>query len=233
MTSPFPISLLEPAPIPALGRKCLQTSVLAEADVVARAQAGDADAFSYLYSQNKKRVSSICMRMVHDYSLAEDLTQEVFLQVHRKLSSFRGEAAFTTWLHRLAVNTVLMHLRKRSPSTVSLEYLLANPDEEIVGRGFGTSDLAQTGAIDRVAIDRAANTLAPGYRTVFFLHDVQGFRHDEIASILKCSRGNTKSQLHKARRVLRGALDRKVPRGADACSSMFMNRSCCVSARAG
>jgi RNA polymerase sigma-70 factor (ECF subfamily) len=207
LSSTIPISLMESAPIPALGYKRLQAPDRSrEAEFVARAQAGDHDAFSELYLRNKRRVFSICMRMVRDSSLAEDLAQEVFLQVHRKLPTFRGDSVFSTWLHRLAVNTVLMHLRKGALSVVSLDYLMTEVPEERAGRDFGACDLTQAGALDRVAIDRAVATLAPGYRSVFFLHDVQGFRHGEIASMLKCSPGNTKSQLHKARRVLRGVL---------------------------
>jgi len=176
------------------------------ANAVARAKAGDHEAFSELYSLHKARVFTVCIRIVRDFGLAEDLTQEVFLQVHRKLSSFRGESAFTTWLHRLAVNTVLMHLRKRALSLVSLDQMMASGPEERVGRGLSAPDLMQTGAVDRLTIDRAVATLAPGYRNVFVLHDVHGFDHGEIASMLKCTCGNTKSQLHKARRVLRRTL---------------------------
>jgi RNA polymerase sigma-70 factor (ECF subfamily) len=154
------------------------------------------------------------MRMVPDSSAAEDLTQETFLQVHRKLATFRGDSVFSTWLHRLAVNTVLMYLRKHTVSVVSLDYLMENVPEDRAGRDFGTCDLTQAGTLDRVAIDRAVTTLAPGYRSIFFLHDVQGFRHGEIASMLKCSLGNTKSQLHKARRILRGALSGEFTRVA-------------------
>ena len=154
------------------------------------------------------------MRMAPDRSVAEDLVQETFLQVHRKLATFRGDSVFSTWLHRLAVNTVLMYLRKHALPVVSLDYLMENVPEERAGRDFGTRDLAQAGALDRVAIDRAVTTLAPGYRSIFFLHDIQGFRHSEIASMLKCSLGNTKSQLHKARQVLRGALSGEVTRVA-------------------
>lgn len=205
--STFPISLLNSACMPTLVRKLPKTpTVSGENDVVARAKGGDHEAFTELYTLHKRRVFSICMRMVRDFSLAEDLTQETFLQLHRKLTSFRGESAFTTWLHRLAVNTTLMHLRKRGLSLISLDYLIAEVPEERAGRGFGTLDLRQAGAIDRLAIERAVATLAPGYRTVFNLHDVQGFEHGEIASMLHCTRGNTKSQLHKARRILRRAL---------------------------
>jgi RNA polymerase sigma-70 factor (ECF subfamily) len=149
------------------------------------------------------------MRMVRDFALAEDLTQDAFLQVHRRIASFRGDSAFTTWLHRLAVNTVLMHLRKRALAVVSLDHLMEDVPEERAGRRFGTRDLVQAGVVDRLDIDRALATMAPGYRSIFLLHDIHGFDHAEIASMLKCTRGNTKSQLHKARRVLRGNLSSK------------------------
>jgi RNA polymerase sigma-70 factor (ECF subfamily) len=129
---------------------------------VSRAQAGDRDAFSEICVQHKRRVFSICMNIVHDFSLAEDLSQETFLQVHRKLESFRGKSAFTTWLHRLAVNTVLMHLRKRILPVVSLDQLATDAREEHMGRGFCARDLAQTGTVDRLAIHRAVASIAPG-----------------------------------------------------------------------
>jgi RNA polymerase sigma-70 factor (ECF subfamily) len=144
--------------------------------------------------------------MVRDHALAEDLTQEAFLQLHRKIASFRGDSAFTTWLHRLAVNTVLMHLRKRALAVVSLDHLMEDVPEERAGRSFGARDLLQAGVVDRLAIERVIDTMAPGYRSIFLLHDIHGFDHGEIASMLKCTRGNTKSQLHKARRILRGTL---------------------------
>jgi RNA polymerase sigma-70 factor (ECF subfamily) len=149
------------------------------------------------------------MRMVRDFALAEDLTQDAFLQVHRRISMFRGDSAFTTWLHRLAVNTVLMYLRKRALAVVSLDHLMEDVPEERAGRSFGARDLTQAGVADRLDIDRALASMAPGYRSIFLLHDIQGFDHTEIASMLNCTRGNTKSQLHKARRVLRAALASK------------------------
>jgi RNA polymerase sigma-70 factor (ECF subfamily) len=176
------------------------------ARTLAQAQAGDDDAFAKLYLQHKKHVFSVCWRMVHDYSQAEDLTQETFLQLHRKLATFRGDSAFTTWLHRITVNTVLMHLRKRALPVVSLDYLMTAIPEERVGCEVGARDISQIGVVDRVAIDRAAVNLAPGYRSTFLLHDIHGFQHKEIASILNCTLGNSKSQLHKARRVLRRIL---------------------------
>src|SRR6202042_1523202 len=129
-----------------------------------RAQTGDPDAFSELYSQHKSRVFSICIRMVRNVALAEDLTQETFLQLHRKLATFRGESAFTTWLHRMTVNIVLMRLRKRVLPVVSLDQMIEGVPEVKDGRGFGTRDLSQIGVVDRVAIQRALDTLPPGYR---------------------------------------------------------------------
>jgi RNA polymerase sigma-70 factor (ECF subfamily) len=206
-TSTFPISLFDSTPIPAF--PCQRPASPAKPpldDVLVRAQAGNHDAFSQLYLLHKKRVFGICLRMVRDFSMAEDLTQETFLQLHRKLTSFRGESLFTTWLHRMTVNIVLMRLRKRVLPVVSLDQMMTDIPEEHVGRSFGTWDRKQTGAVDRISIERAVDTLAPGYRNVFLLHDVQGLEHREIASQEGCSLGNSKSQLHKARRALRGAL---------------------------
>jgi RNA polymerase sigma-70 factor (ECF subfamily) len=181
-------------------------------EVLVLAQAGDPDAFSKLYLRHKKRVFSICMRMVHDFPLAEDLAQETFIQLHRKLASFRGDSAFTTWLHRMTVNVVLMHLRKRVLPVVSLDQIMTDIPEEHVGRSFGTCDRRQTGVVDRIAIERAVATLAPGYRYFFLLHDVHGLEHREIATMKGCSLGNSKSQLHKARRALRDALSAQTER---------------------
>ncbi|HUX44448.1 MAG TPA: RNA polymerase sigma factor [Terracidiphilus sp.] len=206
-TSTSPMSLQVSAHPPAVVHERPRTVARSrEADAVARAQGGDQDAFSELYLQHKRRVFSVCMRFVSDFSLAEDLTQDTFLQVHRKLASFRGDSAFSTWLHRLAVNTVLMHLRKRVLAVASLDHLMESIPDQRAGRNFGTRDLAQAGVIDRLAIERALATIAPGYRKIFLLHDIHGYDHFEISTMLNCSCGNTKSQLHKARRVLRRAL---------------------------
>ena len=174
--------------------------------VVARAQAGDHQAFTELHSLYKCRVYKICLRMVHNVALAQDLSQDSFLQLHRKIGTFQGNSAFSTWLHRLTVNVVLMHLRRKGLPLVPLEYVAPDAHEEHYGERFGTIDRYLAGAIDRAAIDRAANILPAGYRTIFYLHDVKGFEHHEIASRLRCSIGNSKSQLHKARRNLRDAL---------------------------
>ena len=142
--------------------------------------------------------------MVGNSTEAEDLTQDVFLQVFRKIHTFRGEAAFSTWLHRLAVNVVLMRMRKKPLPQISLEEAI-EPNEEFgrPSKEFGEPDLRLVGLVDRLNIERALGQLPPGYRLIFVLHDVQGHEHKEIAGILGCSVGNSKSQLHKARKRLR------------------------------
>jgi RNA polymerase sigma-70 factor (ECF subfamily) len=207
VTSTLPVSLFDPIAIPASGRRRLASPTQANSDdVLARAQGGDPDAFSQLYKLHKKRVFAICMRMVRDFSMAEDMTQETFLQMHRKLSSFRGESLFTTWLHRMTVNIVLMRLRKGVLPVVSLDEMMTDIPERHFGRRFGACDRAQAGVVDRVTIERAIDALAPGYRRFFLLHDVHGLGHPEIATMEGCSQGTSKSQVHKARRALRNAL---------------------------
>ncbi len=149
--------------------------------------------------------------MVGNTAEAEDLTQEAFLQLFRKIATFRGESAFSTWLHRLAVNVVLMKLRKKSGKETSLEQV-TEPDEEsgTPRRDFGTIDLRLSGSLDRVNLQRAVDQLPPGYKAAFILHDVQGYEHNEIAEMLGCSIGNSKSQLHKARMRLRDLLQEVV-----------------------
>ena len=137
---------------------------------------------------------------------AEDLTQEAFLQLYRKIATFRGESAFSTWLHRLAVNVVLMHLRKKNLATVSLEESLEPQQEDGPKKDVGTRDNLLAGTIDRVNLERAIGSLPRGYRVIFVLHDVEGYEHNEIAEMMGCSIGNSKSQLHKARMKLRDLL---------------------------
>jgi RNA polymerase sigma-70 factor (ECF subfamily) len=177
-----------------------------EPGVLVRAQAGDHHAFAHIYSLHKRRIYSLCLRMVSNIAAAEDLTQEVFLQLHRKIATFRGDSAFSTWLHRLAINVVLMHLRKRALPVVSLDEAMEPAAEERSARSFGAHDLNLTGAIDRMALQRAIENLPEGYRLIFVLHDIEGFEHNQIADMLECSIGNSKSQLHKARLKLRDAL---------------------------
>jgi RNA polymerase sigma-70 factor, ECF subfamily len=180
---------------------------LGEAEAIRRAQQGDADAFERIYRLHNRRVYALCLRMVGNTAEAEDLTQEAFLQLFRKIATFRGESAFSTWLHRLAVNVVLMRLRKKTLAVSSLEET-TEPDEDTGGprKDIGGPDLRLSGSVDRVNLERAVEQLPPGYRSVFVLHDVQGYEHNEIAVIMNCSIGNSKSQLHKARMRLRELL---------------------------
>jgi RNA polymerase sigma-70 factor (ECF subfamily) len=189
----------------------IETGEVPEAESIRRAQQGDAAAFERLYRLHSRRVYSLCLRMVGNTAEAEDLTQEAFLQLFRKIATFRGESAFSTWLHRLAVNVVLMKLRKKSGKETSLEQV-TEPDEEsgTPRRDFGAPDLTLTGSIDRVNLQRAVEQLPPGYKSVFVLHDVQGYEHNEIAEMMGCSIGNSKSQLHKARMRLRDLLQEAV-----------------------
>ena len=183
-------------------QKTVAPKVASETQLVARAQHGDEEAFAALFEMHKRRVYSLCLRMTGNTAEAEDLTQEAFLQLFRKITTFRGESAFSTWLHRLAVNVVLMHLRKKGLQQVSLDETDSSQDEP-VKRDYGDHDRRLTGSIDRISLSRAIADLPPGYRTVFVLHDVEGYEHNEIAEIMNCSVGNSKSQLHKARMKLR------------------------------
>ena len=183
----------------------------AEAEALAQAQAGDPHAFAQIYALHKRRIYSLCLRMVNNAAEAEDLTQEAFLQLHRKIATFRGDSAFSTWLHRLAINVVLMHLRRKGLQVISLDEAMEPSPDEGPGRSFGAPDLALAGSIDRMALERAIADLPAGYRLIFVLHDVEGYEHNEIAAMLDCSIGNSKSQLHKARLKLRDAM-RAYPR---------------------
>jgi RNA polymerase sigma-70 factor (ECF subfamily) len=185
-----------------------QAGDLVEAEQIEKAKLGDAQAFQALYEKHKRRVYSLCLRMTSNTAEAEDLTQEAFLQLYRKIATFRGESAFSTWLHRLSVNVVLMHLRKKSLPVVSLEETTqgSGGEEDTPKKDFGAEDIALAGSIDRLQLQRAVDDLPPGYRTIFVLHDVEGYEHNEIAQIVGCSIGNSKSQLHKARMKLRDLL---------------------------
>lgn len=164
--------------------------------------AGDTLAFEQLYRRHFRRVYALCFRMTSNPTEAEDLTQDVFTHLFRKIGSFRGESAFTTWLHRLTVNQVLMHFRRRSARPE-----FTTPEGETpVQIVTGTANPDRMPIVDRIALERAITQLPPGYRTVFVLHDVEGNDHAEISNILGVSEGTSKSQLHKARLKLRQIL---------------------------
>lgn len=171
-------------------------------DLTQAASVGDMTAFQELYERHNRRVYSLCLRMTSNSAEAEDLTQEVFIQLFRKTGSFRGESAFTTWLHRLTVNQVLMHFRKRG---VKME-TTTDDGETPIQIVKGTENPGRMPIVDRIALDKAIAQLPPGYRTVFILHDVRGHEHEEIARMMGVSVGTSKSQLHKARMKLRGLL---------------------------
>src|ERR1700730_13841521 len=181
-------------------------TVTVDSEVIRRAQEGDADAFATLFHAHKARIYSVCLRMTNNAAEAEDLTQDAFLQVFRKIATFRGDSAFSTWLHRIAVNTVLMHFRKKSLTQVSLDEPYSNSDGAKIRREYGAKDNYLTGCVDRVALSNAIKDLPQGYRTIFLLHEVEGYEHQEIAQMLGCSVGNSKSQLYKAKLRIRELL---------------------------
>lgn len=178
-------------------------------ETIRLAQLGDASAFEIIYQKYASRVYALCLRMVRETREAEDLTQEAFLQLFRKIHTFRGESAFSTWLHRLTANIVLMHFRKKKLVSSSLEDIYAT-DEDHAGhdRELSAPDLRLTGLFDRVDLQTAIDRLPEGCKAMFLLHDVQGYDHNEIAEILGCSIGNSKSQLHRARLRLRKLLSK-------------------------
>jgi RNA polymerase sigma-70 factor (ECF subfamily) len=180
---------------------------LIEAEIIKRAQNGDEAMFELLYRRHSRRVYAVCLRMLKDPAEAEELTQEAFLLLFRKIHTFRGESAFSTWLHRLAVNRVLMCLRRKTLQAVSLdEPLDANETSGPPAIDLGCVDQVLEGSLDRINLERCIKRLPTGYRTIFLLHDVQGYKHQEIAEILGRSVGDSKSQLHKARGQLRSML---------------------------
>ena len=176
-----------------------------DAELIRMAQQGNADAFSTLFNAHKAKVYSICLRMTGNTAEAEDLMQDAFLQVFRKLAGFRGDSALSTWLYRVTVNTVLMHFRRKGLRQVSLDEPVSRPAGSLK-REHGKIDDRLTSSADRIDITRAMKELPTGYRTIFMLHEVDGYEHHEIAGILRCSIGNSKSQLHKAKTRMRELL---------------------------
>ncbi len=179
-----------------------------EAQAIAVLKQGDHSGFEVLYNREKRRIYCLCLRMVGDPALAEEMTQETFLTAFRRISTFRGDSRFSTWLYRIAVNCVLMHIREQRSriSETSLDEVPAADESASVADRFGHADSKLEASLDRVVLERAIAELPPGYRIVVVLHDIEGYEHNEIAALLGCSVGNTKSQLHKARIKLRRIL---------------------------
>lgn len=173
-------------------------------DLCRLAAAGNIAAFEVIYNRYNRRTYSLCLRMTSSQTEAEDLTQEVFIQLFRKIGSFRGDSAFSTWLHRLTVNQVLMHFRKRSVKNEKTSEDGEIPEQTVVG----STNPGRMQVVDRIALKTAIGELPPGYKKVFVLHDIEGFEHEEVANQLGISVGTSKSQLHKARLKLRGLLNK-------------------------
>lgn len=170
-----------------------------ERRLVDQAKAGDMTAFEELYRRNVGRVFALCMRMAGDASLAEELAQDVFVRAWEKLGTFRGDSAFSSWLHPLTVNVALTERRSRRRRT---------------SRVMTTDDLTPfekptraPGPEAGMDLEKALASLPPGARSVFVLHDVEGYQHNEIAELTGVAEGTSKAQLHRARRMLREALE--------------------------
>jgi RNA polymerase sigma-70 factor, ECF subfamily len=178
-----------------------ETRIAREREIVRRAREGDAAAFEQLYRENVNRVYALCCRLCGDAALAEELTQEVFVRAWRKLASFRGESAFSSWLHPLTVNVAYSERRSR----VRRESRVT-ATEDLSGYEAPGAPAAASGA--GIDLERALATLPDGAREVFVLHDVEGYKHDEIAALTGIATGTSKAQLHRARRLLREVLSR-------------------------
>ena len=176
---------------------------IADYELAQKAAAGDVDAFERIYWQHHRRVFGICLRMTKNTTEAEDVTQQVFLNLFKKIGSFRGDSAFTTWLHRITVNQMLMHLRSNRSRKEDITETGELPENNY--RVLEKSGSANQ-IVHRLQLNEAIAKLADGYRKVLVLHDIEGFEHEEIAKILGCASGTSKSQLHKARRVLQRLL---------------------------
>ncbi len=179
--------------------------VNSDMDLVKAVVNGDMFAFEELYNIHHRRVYSLCLRMLQNTHEAEDLTQIVFLQLFRKINTFRGDSAFSTWLHRMTVNQVLMHFRiKRNTYELVTEDGIV-PEVRIVN----SKELMKVPINDKIALEQAIDQLPSGYKNTFILHDVYGYEHEEVAKIMGCSVGTSKSQLHKARLKLKKLIKKK------------------------
>lgn len=196
------------APVTVAAAKAFDPSA-SDLDLCKMAAEGNLTAFELIYQRYHRRTYSLCLRMTASQTEAEDLTQEVFIQLFRKIGSFRGDSAFSTWLHRLTVNQVLMHFRRRSVKNEKTSEDGEMPEQTVVG----SSNPGRMQVVDRIALKKAISELSRGYKNVFVLHDIEGFEHEEVARRLGISVGTSKSQLHKARLKLRGLLVQQNDKG--------------------
>jgi len=174
----------------------------ADLELARRCRQGDEAAFEELYRAHAGRLYNLALRMAGSAHEAEDLLQEVFLHAHRKLGSFRGDSSLGTWLYRLAVNHCLDFLRGRQAKMTNVTDSL---DEDGARELAAVTPVVPT-AVSRLDLERAISRLPAGCRAAFVLHDVQGFEHHEVATLLSVSEGTSKSQVHKARMRLRAIL---------------------------
>lgn len=184
----------------------LEAGDLSESEAIRMAQRGDPNGFERVYRLHCRRVYALCLRMAGASADADDLSQEVFLQLFRKIHTFRGDSPFSTWLHRLSVNTVLMWFRKKPHREIALDPVARDDADAMQRREAGGPDVRLNGVIDHLLLRSLLAQLPPGYRDAFVLHDIQGYEHKEIAEIWGRSVGNSKSQLSKARARLRELL---------------------------
>ncbi len=183
-----------------------------DAELVRRARSGDIEAFELLLARHQQRVLRVVLSIVKEQMDAEEVAQDVFLKVFEKIEEFRGDASFTTWLHRIAVNTALMRRRKKQADrSVSLEDLMPDFDDHghVAASIVDWSEQVDDPVLEqeaRTVIEAAVDTLEEKYRTVFALRDIQQFSTEETAEILELSISATKSRLHRARLFLRSEL---------------------------
>lgn len=188
---------------------------LSENEAIRLAQEGNSEGFERLYRLHSRRVYGLCLHMSKDPLEAEDFTQDAFLQAFRKIQSFRGDSRFSTWLHRLTVNVVLMGFRRKKRPRISLDEALdLNEESRKPIVEFSRPDLTLNGVIDRINLVKAIDQLPRGYKTMLLLHDIQGYKHDEISRIVGCSVENSKSQLHRARMRLRQLLPSRLAKAS-------------------
>jgi RNA polymerase sigma-70 factor (ECF subfamily) len=191
------------------------TTELSENEAIRLAQEGNSEGFERLYRLHSRRVYGLCLHMSKDPLEAEDFTQDAFLQAFRKIQSFRGDSRFSTWLHRLTVNVVLMGFRRKKRPRISLDEALdLNEESRKPIVEFSRADLTLNGVIDRIYLVKAIDQLPRGYKKMFLLHDIQGYKHDEISRIVGCSVENSKSQLHRARMRLRQLLPSRLAKAS-------------------
>jgi RNA polymerase sigma-70 factor (ECF subfamily) len=180
-----------------------------ETEAIRRTIDGDAEAFNYLYQHHSRRIYALCLRMIGNATLAQEAMQETFMLAFRHIATFRGCGRFSTWLYEIAKNTVFMGFRRSKARVVEISFDNAQDDHS---DNFDDSDRVTISSArsnhldDRIQLESAIATLPAGYKMIFLLHDVMGFEHQEIAEMLGCTVGTTKSQLHKARQKLRREL---------------------------